>query len=41
MVMQPGDCSFSGDWWNGKYLEVWKGPWATLKDYPATVFKVG
>ena len=41
VVLQPGDVTFAGDWWNGKYTEVWKGPFATIKDWPATKFKVG
>lgn len=41
LVLQPTDCTFSGDWWNGKLSEVWKGPWTTIKDLPAGAFKVG
>ncbi len=41
LVMQPCDVTFTGDWWNGKYTEVWKGPYSVLKDLPATKMKPG
>lgn len=35
-VLQPCNVTFDSYWWNGKYVEVWKGPYRVLKDAPGT-----
>lgn len=41
MVLQPCTVTFDSYWWNGKYVETWKGPYGVLKDLPASALKPG